>query len=621
MKHLVTTLAALVVPLAALAGAVRPAQAQWGGQWTNPYTGNRWNNPVSSYLDTQIMHSMQRRAMYRGMLQKKGYSDSKIDQIMKGSEAEIMAAVGLKKGSAPEPSSPATGAKAGSAVPATRFRPTGRRLVMDSFVTSLTKKKDEQGALRQLFGEIFKAYETEAKKAGIANDIAGALTFFVAANYSAYNNGTAVSDPGTEAMTLQFRTALDSEGMRKAPDAEKQKMYELFVLMGGLTLATHQAAVEGKDADLEKTARKMGGDGLQYLLKVDPSRVKITDTGLEIAPESRSPSAPGAEAAPEPSCASAPVAVEPIGRGEEFSYSLPSGWTEGKENGLTVLTGTTNAGTALRVVLLGTVPNPGDLQAATAEFWKQMTVSSFTPLDPPGESPPIYRRYVGSGVRAFFTYYPYMRAKNGSSFNIGGEQVPAIPVSLYVIESGKNIYPLIVLYLCSSSHENQRLHDTLLEPLFKSIKGSVGTARKPLVTAAELAGTWKQTLVSVSGSLVTRSGVDAGAAGGGTMRTYVLLPDGRFSGDATGFHRGTLGTTNTAKDDTGTWRLDGHVLVMKDSRGQTVRRPFLGINRDKKNGSRLLTLGEENPSGALPMNSLSMERIRRYYHDLTEEKK
>lgn len=59
---------------------------------------------------------------------------------------------------------------------------------------------------------------------------------------------------------------------------------------------------------------------------------------------------------------------------------------------------------------------------------------------------------------------------------------------------------------------------------------------------------------------------------------------------------------------------------MKDNKGRTVRRPFLGINK-AKDGSRLLTLGEENPSGMLPMDFLSMETILRYYHDLTEEKK
>lgn len=256
----------------------------------------------------------------------------------------------------------------------------------------------------------------------------------------------------------------------------------------------------------------------------------------------------------------APVAVEPVGQGAEFSYTLPSGWKESEENGVTVLTGTMNTGTALRVVLPGSVANPGDLQATTAELWKQLTASTFTPLDPPGESPHIYRRYVGNGARSFFAYYPYMRAKNGSSFTIGGEQVPAIPVGLYVIESGKNIYPMIVVYLCSSSHENQRLHDTLLEPLFKNIKGQVGAERKPLVTSAELAGTWKQSLSSVSGSLVTRSGADVGAAGASTTRIYALRSDGTFSSDFTGFTRGTLVSGSLTKEEAGNWRLDAMFL-------------------------------------------------------------
>jgi hypothetical protein len=285
VKRLTITLFVFLTPLSIM--MPRPAQAQWGGQWTNPYTGNKFNNPISSSLDTMIMHSMQRRMMYRGMLRKKGYSETRIDQIMHKSEDEIKAIVLGGKGNATASSAKSAPTKPATtnAVPATRFKPTGNRLLMNSFVNTLGKTQEQKDSLRQVFQEVFKAYEAEAAKSSVANDIAGAMTFYIAAHYSAYNDGTDVSETGTEAMVQQLRTMFDSEGMRKASNADKQKLYETFVMLGGFTLAVSQAAADSKDADMPKLRKQMGADGLKSLLKVEPSRVKISDKGLEIGPE------------------------------------------------------------------------------------------------------------------------------------------------------------------------------------------------------------------------------------------------------------------------------------------------------------------------------------------------
>jgi hypothetical protein len=289
MKRLTTTLLVLITNLAVTEITASPAKAQWVGQWKNPYTGRTFNNPMSSSLDTMIMHSMQqsmqKRMMYRVMLRKKGYSDSQINQLMTRSEPEIMVAISGRKGAISKSEPKTSNAKlvpAINAVPATRFKPSGKRLLLDAFVNDMGKTKEQREALRKIFAGVFQAYEPVADKAGFSNDVAGALSFFIAMHYSAYNDGATVSDADTVAIARQLRAALDGKEMRKASNIDKQKMYETYVMLGGFTLALSQSAATGKDDDLLKLRKQMGEDGLKSLLKVEPSRVKITDQGLEI---------------------------------------------------------------------------------------------------------------------------------------------------------------------------------------------------------------------------------------------------------------------------------------------------------------------------------------------------
>jgi hypothetical protein len=246
MKRLTVTLLILTAPLVVLNASARPVAAQ----------SMFMSNPYSGYAST--IH------------------------VLYGNEvAKRALGIGKSSGS----TATTSGAKAVKAVPATRFKPTGKRLTQDSFVDSLTKTKEEKDMYHEIFGEVFKAYEAEAQKKGFANDIAGAMTFFVEANYMAYRSGAKVSDSGTQAMILHFQTSLDNETMRNSSDAEKQKMYETFILLGGFTMTGYQVAVMRKNTDLQKTMQKMGGDGLRYLLKAEPECVRITDKGLEIEPE------------------------------------------------------------------------------------------------------------------------------------------------------------------------------------------------------------------------------------------------------------------------------------------------------------------------------------------------
>src|ERR1043165_9322764 len=119
MKRPTSTLLFLIAPLVLLNASARPAAAQ----------SMFMSNPYSGYAST--IH------------------------VLYGNEvAKRALGIGKSSGSTSTTSS----AKAVKAVPATRFKPTDKRLTLDAFVDSLTKTKEEKDAYHELFGEVFEAY-------------------------------------------------------------------------------------------------------------------------------------------------------------------------------------------------------------------------------------------------------------------------------------------------------------------------------------------------------------------------------------------------------------------------------------------------------------------------------
>jgi hypothetical protein len=266
----------------------RSAQAQF--EYKNIYTGRSFNNPMSASLDLFVHHGMQRRMMYRGMLQRKGYASAEIDRILRTSEDEIRAVIGLKDptpGTGPAMKVKETpAAKPVNPVPASRFKPTGKRLLLNKAADALGTTVEEKAAYKTIFAEVAKAYEGEAKRLGFPNDIAGAMAFFADTSYTLYKpDFKPNSDEGSKALVRQFQEALDSDELRKAPAAEKQQLYEYYVALGAYLYTLSEVAKESKDDAVKAGVVKLGGDGLKMLLKVDPSRVSLTANGLEIEPE------------------------------------------------------------------------------------------------------------------------------------------------------------------------------------------------------------------------------------------------------------------------------------------------------------------------------------------------
>ncbi|GAB4459862.1 MAG: hypothetical protein OHK0029_23040 [Armatimonadaceae bacterium] len=248
--------------------------------YTNPFTSRTFNNPVSSSLDTLIQQKMQRRALTRSLLKKKGYSESELNRILEMPEAERQKYLDRKL-----PVSSAPAAAKPAAVPATRFKPAQKRLLLNTIADSLGQTDKQKKVFQQVFAQLATAYESEAKRLGFPHDIAGAMAFLTEVSYALYNpEASERNDAETQALVRQFRTLLDSDALRKAPDAERQKLYEYFLGMGAYLYTLSEAAADQHDMNAAAAVVRLGGESLRELFQVEPDRVRLTKTGLEITP-------------------------------------------------------------------------------------------------------------------------------------------------------------------------------------------------------------------------------------------------------------------------------------------------------------------------------------------------
>jgi hypothetical protein len=244
--------------------------------------GYTFSNPVTAQCNTNFWSGMNSRLIYRMILKKHGYTDAQLtamstqqmyDLIQSGDKGE--------KAGKPQPQEQARTAAPEN--PASRFKPTAKRLLLPEMVKSLTENPAYQGALLEVFEAGLQAYEKEAKKLGLANDLAGSIAFFIGCAYTVYRDGDEPNETGLEMLARALQQQFNTPAFRGIPDRDKQKFHELTIALATYLLATRQTAVETKDAPLAATLKAAAAEALKGFLKMDPARFQITANGVELA--------------------------------------------------------------------------------------------------------------------------------------------------------------------------------------------------------------------------------------------------------------------------------------------------------------------------------------------------
>ncbi|GAB4457530.1 MAG: hypothetical protein OHK0029_17470 [Armatimonadaceae bacterium] len=443
-------------------------------------------------------------------------------------------------------------------------------------VNELTSDKDEQKALKDALREVFKAYEEEARRLSIENDVAGAMAFYLLTNYQIYTGTPDVSDDATRALVNQMRSVL-GEPLKDTSNAEKQKMYEAFLVTSALLLLRHQVAeAEKSEADI-KASKESAGGNLRDLLKVEPGKIKIGDKGLEIAG-----AATGSTEKP---------VVAQSDSVPTLSFST-DGWTvvQNQPGSFAVLTRKTAKGTLTAMIYQGPTAMESNREELFWKVWKMGVENTFK-VDSPIDH--LCRRRVGN-TQAYFYY-----AKALADRNYGTD-----PTALYLLEAGDAFFWMLIRFspedttLLSTSLEaigNTTQDDANLavEGLLASIKIQGKFQNKPLYAKEEIAGKWDMLTAGSLGSYYsTTSGSYVGDASSGASDALTLRPDGTFHKFTTVLLNGKLGGSYTVE---GKYRIEGDLLVMTYTKkpptiqepSETHRIVAAGLDR---NGKKQLVL-------------------------------
>jgi hypothetical protein len=201
--------------------------------WTNPYTGNSFNNPMSSLADTFIRQAMDRKMLENMYARKNGGGTATTD-------------------------APAATAKH---EPWTKsdFKPGKKRLVVDTIIAGLAQNAEQQQGLATGINAVFEGFEKVARK----NNVAYALAFMVAASVSV-QTGNQVSDAQSEELAVGINDLLArSPGFAKASATDRQKLYETFVTLGGLVMLF--AEVGKQDEASAKAAKVLATQSLRMV--------------------------------------------------------------------------------------------------------------------------------------------------------------------------------------------------------------------------------------------------------------------------------------------------------------------------------------------------------------------
>lgn len=153
--------------------------------------------------------------------------------------------------------------------PAVQFKPTGTRLTLQEYLGSVNVSAKDKAELKELILSMWDVYETEAARKGYPNDLALALVSCIGLNSHVYKGRA-------EKLALPFEQnigqrdviaeyATDHGTFNSLTDRQKQELYELFVMLGGLTYHFYEKALRENNAEELKAVKLTAANNLKLI--------------------------------------------------------------------------------------------------------------------------------------------------------------------------------------------------------------------------------------------------------------------------------------------------------------------------------------------------------------------
>ncbi len=487
------------------------------------------------------------------------------------------------------------------------FRPARGRVLLESFLTSMFDDPAEREVMRATLPQVMAAYETEAKKLGVANDAAAALTFSLVMLH-AIATDTEPSDDAFVAMVPRLRAALDTPTVRKATDRQKQEAYELAIYTASMLVALSEAST---NADASAKLREAARASLRGLVGAEVDAIHLAGAQPEIVAsggaDAASP-APPPPAGPAPAAPSAPLAPGALAPG--LGFAAPQGWTQNSGWHIGSIRDGTDVTSAL-VRFLPAVEAKGSFGDALRAAWQR-----YIPAELAGRTNDmVFRRYIGNGLSAHFMIAagPEKGHENDSLF------------SLYLIDCGAAWQPMVVAQTYQSDGAGLQMSTRFSFPKSAQLaEAAIATVRcggalgQPLVDAKALVGNY------YFGNSASMEWVNIHT--GATSTTFVsyggrlhLKDNGKLDYEYSSASNQGAGTRFGVIRAAGTWKIEGDTLVVTyskydqgDDYHKKGERYRIASAMSYADGEKLTVLRSGNDYDA-PINAVTVGDPSTYY--------
>lgn len=203
-----------------------------------------------------------------------------LGRTWKGPSASVFSGILKRRNAAPQtPPRASAGRRTIKSAPPTTpvpseaitFRPGADTGIGEMLASAFSSNPGERAALAELFRQLKQSYEIEVAKEGKSNDLAAAMTFFIASNVVAYHNSDVPSDAETEEFYNSIRgVMIATPAITRLSNFEKQQVHDWLVYMGGFVLAGHANAKNTNDASSLADYRSVADQSMRLILGVGP---------------------------------------------------------------------------------------------------------------------------------------------------------------------------------------------------------------------------------------------------------------------------------------------------------------------------------------------------------------
>lgn len=150
-----------------------------------------------------------------------------------------------------------------------QFKPTGTRLTLQQYLDAVDVTAQEKAELKELILKIFKDYEAAAAQKGLPNDWALAYVSYVGLNSHVYHGRTEKTiipfEQNVGLRDLVAENATDNGIFNNVTDKEKQELYELLIMLGGLTYHFYEKACKENNAKEIENCKLSAANNLKII--------------------------------------------------------------------------------------------------------------------------------------------------------------------------------------------------------------------------------------------------------------------------------------------------------------------------------------------------------------------